>query len=233
MNDLKEQNKIFLKIANDLKAQIIQSAFSDSYKLPSENDLATKYKVTRSTIRHALKVLENEDLIEKKRGSQSKVKLPFMQKAYSTIGSFSEYNKNKDIVTKVLLAKKEVLNNKECFHLKRLRGYKIHDKDVFLTIEDSYIDAPNIAGIENYDFSKLSLYKVLRQNYHIDPFSGIYEFKAINANQETANLLNVPIRTPLITVVQDVYSKDEIHVEHVTITYSNQTSLRFLGNINH
>ncbi|SHJ34867.1 GntR family transcriptional regulator [Pseudobutyrivibrio xylanivorans] len=56
-------------IVNDIKKQINLGAYSVNEKIPSENQLALKYDVTRQTVRHALSVLVSEGYLYSKQGS--------------------------------------------------------------------------------------------------------------------------------------------------------------------
>ncbi|SFN58570.1 GntR family transcriptional regulator, arabinose operon transcriptional repressor [Pseudobutyrivibrio sp. UC1225] len=56
-------------IVNDIKKQINLGAYSVNEKIPSENQLAQKYDVTRQTVRHALSVLISEGYLYSKQGS--------------------------------------------------------------------------------------------------------------------------------------------------------------------
>lgn len=59
---------IYKQIIKDLKNKIFDGQFVDM-KLPDERSLSETYKVSRSSIKHALTKMENEGIIFKKRGS--------------------------------------------------------------------------------------------------------------------------------------------------------------------
>lgn len=58
-------------LASKLKEQLKMNHSKGLDKLPSENELCQKYKVSRQTVRQALKILEQDGLIEKRQGSGS------------------------------------------------------------------------------------------------------------------------------------------------------------------
>lgn len=60
----------YIRLANLLKS-LIEENTSDTFKLPTEAALCRTYGVSRQTVRKALSVLEQEHLIEKRRGSGS------------------------------------------------------------------------------------------------------------------------------------------------------------------
>lgn len=61
----------YIRLANHLKELIEQNEHIPGYKLPSENTLCQTYHLSRQTVRLSLQLLEQEGLIEKRRGSGS------------------------------------------------------------------------------------------------------------------------------------------------------------------
>ena len=59
----------FQQVANALRAAILTKKFNPGDQLPSGNDLARAYKVSRATVQDALRVLKNEGLIVSRQGS--------------------------------------------------------------------------------------------------------------------------------------------------------------------
>ena len=63
----------YQKIYSELKIQIQQGLYKSGDLLPSENELCSKYSITRTTSRKALDELFKEGFIEKKQGLGSVV----------------------------------------------------------------------------------------------------------------------------------------------------------------
>jgi 8-oxo-dGTP pyrophosphatase MutT (NUDIX family) len=57
------------KIADDLRDRILEGRWQPDDRLPTESQLAERYKVTRGTIRRATDLLQKEGLVRKKVGS--------------------------------------------------------------------------------------------------------------------------------------------------------------------
>lgn len=57
------QNLKYFKLTEDLKQMILEGQIQVGDKLPSENELASQYQVSRHTVRKALSILENEGYI--------------------------------------------------------------------------------------------------------------------------------------------------------------------------
>ncbi|OWA04512.1 GntR family transcriptional regulator [Streptomyces sp. CS113] len=69
-------------IAHDLRQQITTGRIQPSERLPSEADLADRYKVSTATLRRALAVLQSEGLIEKIHGKGNFVRRPHRKIMY-------------------------------------------------------------------------------------------------------------------------------------------------------
>lgn len=70
-------------IAEDLRTQITTGHFKRGERLPSESKLATHYKVSTPTLRHALTLLQAEGLIEKVHGKGNFVRPPLRRITYT------------------------------------------------------------------------------------------------------------------------------------------------------
>ena len=58
----------YYQLMEDLKEQILTGKFQAGDKLPSENELASRYRVSRQTVRKALGILENAGYIYAEHG---------------------------------------------------------------------------------------------------------------------------------------------------------------------
>ncbi|MFJ6697074.1 GntR family transcriptional regulator [Streptomyces sp. NPDC091272] len=69
-------------IADDLRQQIALGGIQPSERLPSEADLATRYRVSTVTLRRALAILQGEGLVEKIHGKGNFVRRPHRKILY-------------------------------------------------------------------------------------------------------------------------------------------------------
>ncbi len=83
----------YSKLVDWVKQQIESGKFKPGDKLYSENELAGMFDISRQTVRHAIGILENEALVERRRGSGTYIKMP-PQPAHEptkTIGVITTY----------------------------------------------------------------------------------------------------------------------------------------------
>jgi GntR family transcriptional regulator len=65
---LSGQVPLYYQLGTVLREKILSGQFSPGEQMPTENDLVTTYGVSRITVRQALKILEEEDLIRREAG---------------------------------------------------------------------------------------------------------------------------------------------------------------------
>ena len=63
----------YLELKNKICYQIYNGVYEDGERIPSERQLAADYDVSRITVRKALEILEEEDLIRREVGSGTHV----------------------------------------------------------------------------------------------------------------------------------------------------------------
>ena len=59
----------YVQLFERLKREILRGAYQRGQRLPGENEMAQEYGMSRQTVRQALSLLEQEDLIERRQGS--------------------------------------------------------------------------------------------------------------------------------------------------------------------
>lgn len=63
-------------IVNDLQKRIMNEEFEENHKLPTEEKLIEEYKVSRNTIRNAIKILTNLGIVYSVQGNGMFVRAP-------------------------------------------------------------------------------------------------------------------------------------------------------------
>ena len=82
---------LYEQVASALRADIQGGAFDATKRLPTEEELAEKYGISRITVRRAVGDLVEEGLVEKKQGKGTFIRTPKMHKDMNRSGmSFTE-----------------------------------------------------------------------------------------------------------------------------------------------
>ena len=64
----------YAQLFERLKREILRGAYQKGQRLPGENEMAQEYGMSRQTVRQALSLLEQEQLIERRQGSGTYVR---------------------------------------------------------------------------------------------------------------------------------------------------------------
>jgi len=106
------KNSLYIEIANDLKQRIASGKYSVGSTLPREADFATIYGVGRFTVREAMRLLQEEGLISRRKRGGTTVKAALKPVIYSQpVSSVNDLLKFADGSIVTLLKKKVIRCN--------------------------------------------------------------------------------------------------------------------------
>lgn len=195
------------RLHHALKNDILTGKYKEGDILPSENDLALKHGMARSTVRQSLYLLEKEGYIEKKQGKGSIVKTAHKQLGLLNIKGFSSVaaNPSNKFISKPHWTEWPELFFFELTHeqkesgaiyMKRLR--LINQAPVILEL--TYI--PNI-GLPDFCFQPFindSLFETLQKRYLIEIKNVEQDITAVKAQNEWIPLLNLKKNDPVLCI---------------------------------
>jgi GntR family transcriptional regulator len=202
---------IYIQIANQLLEKIFHGDYVSREKLPSENDLAILFNVSRVTIRHALKELEKNQFIYSDKGKGSFV-APLPYKGFFGFDSFSSKCKRLGRIPSSKVIRFEeipsvpirfeklyssLLENQELGPFYVLERVRMMDS-ISAGIEESYLPKRIYPSLDRFDFSNQSLYSVIEKEYGIIPAKSDQFFSAMVANKSESELLNVELGHPFL-----------------------------------
>jgi DNA-binding GntR family transcriptional regulator len=211
----------YQRIYNDLKIQIQQGLYKSGDLLPSENELCSKYAITRTTSRKALDVLLKEGFIEKKQGLGSVVTERRKSLGLLNVKGFSEAG-GSDVKTiflqkpaisewsdQIIFPVSEEEKNADCIHFERLRCI---DADPVM-LENNWLANFGLTSLLENEFIDQSFFKTLSQQYLIEIIGSKHELRAEFANNKTARLLKVDEKTPVLHIsVKFITSKPGFNI---------------------
>jgi DNA-binding GntR family transcriptional regulator len=195
------------KLYELLRKHITEGIYKEGDLLPSENELCQLYGMTRPTVRQALSTLTNDGYITRHQGKGSIVhQLPREIGILSVSGTTSAVGdrnlKTRIIVKPVIIPWKNdfmfTLSDLEresgCIYMERLR--LLEDVPIFYDI--SYIPNINLPRITSRQFENRSLFRILREYYHVEVKGGEQRIKAIPASPEISDFLHLKRGAPLL-----------------------------------
>jgi DNA-binding GntR family transcriptional regulator len=212
VNSINMKDPYYRTVQQQIKNQIISGYYKEGDILPSENALAEKYHITRTTIRHALDELVKEGYIEKKKGKGSIVSMP-----NRTLGTFQFQNlpgANSLInPIKLIFIKKPQLtdwddyfffpiSNEEkeagCIYFKRI--CLLGDEPIML--EYTFLANLGLRALTEKPFVNNSLLDTLNSVYMIEITGLQQELKAISVDKSLSKTFNIKKGKPLIQIQQ-------------------------------
>jgi GntR family transcriptional regulator/GntR family frlABCD operon transcriptional regulator len=201
----------YRRLYEDLKAKILSEALGEGEVLPSENALCEQYGVTRGTVRRGLQELEKEGLIYKHHGKGSIVKPLRRTLGLLSFRGFSDVlNQTGHQGSNHFLSLPYVSGWPESFYfplsatekkagaifIERIR--KVDNLPVLL--EHTYVPNTLSPSLPEVKWVEGSLFRTLRQVYGIEVQNVEQDVKAIAATPNTAALLGIEVRSPILQI---------------------------------
>ncbi|KRN98765.1 GntR family transcriptional regulator [Companilactobacillus kimchiensis] len=215
---------LYQKVADDIKKNILSGMYEVGSLIPTENELETKYNVSKITIRKAVDQLVTEGYLLKKSGIGTRVISNSLFNKLSKARSYSSIIKEHDQLTKKNLTVelvsaidtplKDLFENQNIIYVKNL--YSL-DNNPFILVEHFL---PNINLTNNKSkFNNQSLYKFLKDNgQEINSFKE--EFSAVNLDTSDQELLNKKDSLALKRIRQGFDNKGHL-IEYTTSIYDS------------
>ena len=227
---MRTQEPIYLQLADLLRERISSGEYVFGDSLPSEHAMAEKYGISHLTVRKALSVLAQEDLVSRIQGKGTFVKAPRVFMDMNVIGGFSSFLQNKGIqvTNKVLHAGTRkakyryarifhIEEQEEIFECTRLR---LGD-GVPMAVEYNAVPVKYAQDIKQYDYKVYSLHDVYMKN-GIRVVSEHQLLEVVNASESQAKLLNLQQNDSIFLLTSRAMDDQDRIVEYTRIFNSDE-----------
>ena len=198
--------------------------------IPSERELSEQFHLNRATVRHCLNELVKEGIILKRKGQPTVIIPPHhMERDYaSELISFTE-----EMLKKGLTPSSKVLRFEKLPADKDMAGklnIKVGDEIVVLerirygnqkpfNLGISYLPFSICPTIFQYNFNHESLHLVLKSAYGIDLVMSHESFEPSLPTKEEAELLQIPLCSPILLMEGITYASDGRPVEYFILKF--------------
>jgi len=204
---------LYRQIQASLKEKITSGVYEEGVLLPSENELCVEFNATRMTVRQALNELVREGYITRQHGKGSTVSASRKSLGLLSLKGWTEVVVASDRHGKTLLLEGPVLKKLEDTAFKPLIDNEKHEEFIFFKrlrlVEDSpvmyehtYIPNENLPNFIKEPLLEGSLFRTLLIKYQIDVQSMTQEVRAVVADKETANLLKIKQKSPVLHLLR-------------------------------
>ncbi len=223
---------IYYQIKETMKSWILNKEFNLGEKIPSENELAGKFNVSRLTVRQAISQLTQEGFLRSKRGEGT-----FVTDNENLINSFSlEFQGVMDdlffyqiseieiksvsinnVLSPKLIREKLELDDedKEVIQIKRVRSLR---RKLF-TFTVNYLPLSIGTRITEKDLYQKSLIQILTENFGIHFTEAVQTIEASFADQEVAEKLGIASGSPILFVERIMYGEKHKPIELFQSSY--------------
>lgn len=197
------------QISQWLRSQIEKGVYETDEKLPSENELAKKFDVSRVTIRRALQSLESDSIIYRCQGLGSFVS---DERATHDLVKLTDFNEDmakaglepssvvqmfKTVDTPDWLS--PLLHIDEGSKVLQIDRLRLGDGEP-IAFDSTWL--PILYGqlLNESDLTDSTIYRLLEENYDIPVIRGCYKLSAEVASQHLATVLKVDEHSPLFVI---------------------------------
>lgn len=221
-----KKKPIYIQIAKSIKKDIIKNKYKENNILDSEEKLIDQFNVSRTTIRSAISLLEDEGYVTKKQGKGTIINEIKTIQTLNQLTSFSETLSKKGIESQT--SSISIIIIEQCSrHILRMLNLTKGDK-IYLIQRTKAINDETIAFFRNYLVAKLipdldqkkekiksiGLYQVLEKDYSLKLHSAIDTISAYKSGPLESDILQIPKGEPLLCNNRIAYLKDGTPFEY-------------------
>ena len=212
---------VYVQIRESLRAEILGGILKRGEQLPSENELAIKFKVSRMTIRESIEDLVDEGLLYRRHGVGTFVAYPHLQRDHTRLTSFFDKAENEGVQVQAQLLKLEVIPAKPRVagaldipvgsHVIRVKTLRCAN-GVPITVHDAYMPHKLFPTLVNENLEVQHLWTLFEKaGYRVK--RAIQKLEAREASKDVANLMKIREGAPILFKERTVYADDGTPVE--------------------
>ena len=192
-----------------LREQIASDSYTVHDQLPSENQLGKQFGVSRITVRRALQTLENEGLIYRRQGlgsfvadtkvGQGLVRLTDFVEDMTQAGlaPSSRVTFHDDVEAPVVVS--DALHVDAGAAVRRLDRLRLGN-GAPIAFDRTWLPHFYAKRLDGHDLEQATIYSILEQTHNIPVVQGRFRIEAVNATEELAMLLDVPVGQALLMI---------------------------------
>lgn len=206
----------YLQLAEELRQSILSEKFADGTQFPTETSLCKTYDVSRFTVREALRRLEAEGLIQRKRGSGTTVQSAgnrrgALHQPLSSLSEILQYARGSAAVyypigegplPEEIADEIDAETDGQWYCVSGLRQQGYDEQPLALTT--AYFHERLGKAVHSLDLiaSPKPLFKQIEQSAGVRASKVTQDLQAVSASAEIAKRLDVPVDSPVLRVLR-------------------------------
>lgn len=198
--DANARMPLYHQVEVAIRERISSGAWAPGTQIPTEDQLCEQFRVSRVTIRHALRNLVAQGLLERERGRGTFVRDTTLTAGARGLTSFSAEMEAlglkpgaRTLSATVMPASPEVAGALELLEGERvvaIRRLRTGDGRP-VGVQTAYLPDRRFPGLADLTLDDRSLYAVLREHYGVAPGEAIETFRITHVPDQDAALLEV------------------------------------------
>jgi len=214
----------YLQLMEILKEKVQKKEWTPGDQIPGEQDLCAFYQVSRTVVRQALRELELDGVISRRKGKGTFISPPKISEGlvHKLTGFYQDMvERGHKPVTKVLHQNVNPAAEKVAHFLNIAPGSKVIEIERLRFIDNepihlvtSYIPYEVCPSLASVDLTNRSLYEYLEKEGNIFIAKGRRYIEAVLANDNEAELLCIERGAPLLMLDSISFSEQDQPVEY-------------------
>lgn len=226
----RDSQPVYRRIQRVIRESIEQGKLKPGDVISSERELARKHGVSLMTARNALSGLEQQGLVERRRGAGTFVAIPKID--YNQLLSTTELMnargvsvRSRILCAKIVADQPEIAarlglpGNAELVKLERVRQIEREA----LAVETSYLSADKYGHLVDQPLEAGSLFMTLETKFNVQIAYSDEEIDSTASDRRIARLLGIEAGAPILRIRQTIYSTANQPVLYVLGLYRSDT----------
>lgn len=219
------KDPIFKQIKEDIIDDILGKVYEPGDMIPSQEEYARKYGVSRLTVRRAIDELVDKGILLTEKGKGTFVQeLAVKTYSYRRMSGFSSNvaSSKVKVASKVILIEEVVADKRAALHLKIAENAPVvhierlrYINEICVSYQKSFLARERVEGIDfaAEDLDHNSLYNVLRARAGLVPSYVDEYFRAVRASEKIAGYFGGEEGDPVLYVTRTTYDAANTPIE--------------------
>ena len=220
----------YLQLAGELREEVLSGEFANGKPFPTETTLCTRYDVSRFTVREALRRLEVEGLIERRRGSGTTVQPAAarggaLHQPLSNVGELLQYAHGSEVTytaqdTGALPSEiAEQIGPSTKGDWMRFRGVRrLKGETLPLAVTDAYFHETLSEAVDQLDLSAGTLFSQIETVAGVKMSKVTQDIQALPADAKMAHALTIDEGAPMLRIMR-IYSNPKGQVFEISVSH--------------
>ena len=213
---------LYVRIRESLHDDIRQEVYQPGQKIPSEDELAVQYGVSRMTVRQGISDLIEEGILYRRHGVGTFVTQLHVERDHTRLNSFFESARQKGIQASGEVLKAEIVPAK----LKVAKGLALQESEPVIriitlrrangepvTVHDAYVPYKLVPNLMELDLASKHLWELI-ESFGFRVKRADQRLEAREADERLAEQLNIDVGAPILFKERTVYADDGTPVEY-------------------